>query len=128
MWRIVSHARRRIDADGDEQPPEQRGDRRLAHPAERQRRARDAELRGGDVPVEVLQHALHRAGAGVPALRERVDLAPPRAHHREFRHHEERVGAHDQQNGEQPPADPARRQLVSPDLHVTPCRMCSSKI
>ncbi len=97
----VEHRRRRAE-DADQQRLEEVRERRLADPAQRQARQRDAELGGRQVGVEVRDHVLRDLGAAV-ALAPDLDLRRPHLDQRELGGDEEAVQEHEQErqrNGE----------------------------
>ena len=86
VWTVVS------DADTPGQPgPDQRGERGLAQPAQRQRGQRDAELAGRKVGGELRGDAEQQAGAELPFAGELLEPGRPDLDERELRSDEERV-------------------------------------
>ena len=75
-------------------------ERRLADPAERQGRDRDAELGRGEVRVEMVGGPEQGLGVGPPLRDEFGDPAPAHRHQGELGGHEEAVGQHQAEDRE----------------------------
>ena len=73
---------------------------------------RDAELRGGELAVEVVQRFLHRLGLAVAAPDERLDAGAAGGHEGELRRHEECVRRDQNDDGEEAQAERLYRGLV----------------
>ena len=67
---------------------------------EQNRRDGDAELRGGELTVEVLQRLQHRLSLPVAPTRQRFDPGAPRRYQGEFRRHEKRIRRDQYDHGE----------------------------
>ena len=83
---------RRVDAGADEPGAEQSFDRRLAQPAQRQRREGDPQLAGRQVGGELLRDAEQDAGPVPSGARQLLEPRGPDLHERELRRDEEGVG------------------------------------
>ena len=77
------------------------GQGRFAHPAQAQGGQGDPELGGRDVPVERLNRAAGKPSFAVAGPAHLVQPRAARAHQGELRRDEERVGEHEEQDGEQ---------------------------
>jgi len=74
----------------------------FGHVAEQDRRDRDAELRGRQLAVQILEGRLDRAGLAVATAHHRLDAGAPRGHEGELGRDEERVREHQGHDREQP--------------------------
>ena len=73
------------------------GERRLAHPAEREARERDSELARREVGVEMIEHVARQLRRPAAARHQRVDLGRAELDERELRGDEEAVQEHQQE-------------------------------
>ncbi len=80
---------------------DQMGDRRLADPAQRQRRDGDAELGGREVGVEIVERMLQRLGVHPLGGNQLHHPAAADGDEREFGGDEEAVGDDEDENGQQ---------------------------
>ena len=93
-------------ARGPEQRLQERGHGRLAHPAQAERGHGDAELTGGKIGLEVVEHAQRQARGGAPLLGPAFHAEAADAHQSELGGDEERVRRQQQDHGdgvERPP-------------------------
>ena len=90
----------RIDAGRHQHRLEQRGDRRLAQPAEAQRRHGDAELAGGQIGLELLQNAHRQLGPGATCIGHRHDARPADLDQRELGGDEKSIGGQEQHDAD----------------------------
>ena len=84
---------------------DQRGERRLADPAETEAGHRDPELGGGDVAVGLADGPPHGPRAAVSFGDQLIDARLADGDDRELRRDEESVGEHEREHAAQPPRD-----------------------
>ena len=84
---------------------DQRRERRLANPAEAEARHRDAELRGRDELIGILERAPHRARHAAAFGEQLIDPRLPDRDDGELGGHEKPVGQNQRQHREQANAD-----------------------
>ena len=95
-----------------EQRFDQMRQRRLADPAQRERRDRDAKLRRREIGVEPVDRAMQRGGVHASERDQFGDTAAPHGNQRKFGGNEESVGEHEQQHRADAP------KIRSESIHV----------
>ncbi len=106
-----------IDADAIGGGDQEHRDRGLAERSEDQARQRDAELTGGEVPVQILQDVLQDARGANVLLGEGVDARGAHLDQRELRGHEESVQEHEEERRAEAPGDAEGIEVRVDGLH-----------